>query len=66
MEGQSRAIPFENLDVVQRKVISMAPADVERKLVAEERGTVTYTFSFCMYTLVLYVPLCSPLAACCP
>ena len=38
MASHSRAIAFENFDVVQRKPISMAPADVERKLVDEGRG----------------------------
>ena len=38
MEAQSRSISFENLDVVQRKAISMVPADVEAKLVVQQRG----------------------------
>lgn len=38
MKAQSNAIAFENLDVVQRKIIPIAPADVERKLVDEGRG----------------------------
>lgn len=32
------AIPFENLDVLAGKVICIAPAEVERKLVHERRG----------------------------
>lgn len=31
-------IPFENLDVVQRRTISIDPADLERKIVAGRRG----------------------------
>mmetsp|Transcript_41291 Transcript_41291/g.44835 ORF Transcript_41291/g.44835 Transcript_41291/m.44835 type:complete len:287 (+) Transcript_41291:107-967(+) len=38
MEAQSRAIPFENFDIVCGKTISMDPVDVERKLVDEKRG----------------------------
>lgn len=38
MEAQSRAIPFENMDVVLKKQISMSRPDVERKLVDESRG----------------------------
>lgn len=38
MEGQSRCIPFENIDVVMKKKISMSPADVEEKLVDDRRG----------------------------
>ena len=38
MAAQSREIAFENLDVVQRKPISMEAADVEAKLVARGRG----------------------------
>ena len=36
MASHSRAIAFENFDVVQRKPISMAPADVERLQLAHE------------------------------
>ena len=38
MSAQSRAIAFENLDVVQKKIIQISPADVEQKLVKEGRG----------------------------
>jgi len=38
MAGQSRYIPFENIDVVLKKRISMSPADVEKKLVDDHRG----------------------------
>lgn len=38
MAGQSRFIPFENIDVVLKKRISMSPADVEKKLVDDHRG----------------------------
>jgi N-hydroxyarylamine O-acetyltransferase len=38
MAAQSRAIAFENIDVVLRKSISIAPEDVEEKLVASGRG----------------------------
>jgi len=38
MAGQSRCIPFENIDVVLKKQISMSPADVEKKLVDDLRG----------------------------
>lgn len=38
MEAQSRTIPFENLDVVQRKIIAISPAEVEEKLVSKGRG----------------------------
>jgi hypothetical protein len=38
MDAQSRAIPFENLDVVQRKIIDISPAGVEQKLVSRGRG----------------------------
>ena len=38
MEGQSRSIAFENFDVVLKKHISMAGADVEKKLVDDQRG----------------------------
>ena len=38
MEGQSRSIAFENFDVVLKKHISMARADVEKKLVDNQRG----------------------------
>ena len=38
MEAHGRAIAFENLDVVLKKPISMAPADVYNKLVKTERG----------------------------
>jgi hypothetical protein len=48
MDGQSRAIPFENLDVVQRKTISMTPADVEAKLVGQERGGYCFGTHLCM------------------
>jgi N-hydroxyarylamine O-acetyltransferase len=38
MAAQSRMIPFENLNVVVGQTVSMAPADVERKLVGSMRG----------------------------
>jgi N-hydroxyarylamine O-acetyltransferase len=38
MTCQSRCIPFENIDVVLGKQISMSPADVEKKLVDDIRG----------------------------
>ena len=38
MDGHSRAIAFENIDVVLHKVISIVPADVEKKLVQSNRG----------------------------
>ena len=38
MAAQSRAIAFENFDVVMGKRISMAGPDVEKKLVDEQRG----------------------------
>jgi len=38
MEAQSRAISFENIDVVLGKTISMAPNDVFTKLVCNKRG----------------------------
>src|SRR3982751_885916 len=33
-----RTIPFENLDVLLGRGISLAPADIERKLVRDRRG----------------------------
>jgi len=38
MDHHSRAIPFENLDVVQRKVIAIDPVAVQQKLVSGGRG----------------------------
>lgn len=38
MQGQMRAISFENVDVVLSKTISMEPADVVKKLVDQKRG----------------------------
>ncbi len=38
MEAHSRSIPFENLDVVMKKHISISRSDIERKLVDEFRG----------------------------
>lgn len=38
MEGHSRCIAFENLDVVMHKTISMTDSDVEKKLVDDLRG----------------------------
>lgn len=38
MVAQSRAIPFENLNTVVGHTVSMAPADVEAKLVGSLRG----------------------------
>jgi N-hydroxyarylamine O-acetyltransferase len=38
MAAQSLVIPFENLNVVVGQTVSMAPADVERKLVGSMRG----------------------------
>lgn len=38
MAAQSKAIAFENLDVVLGREISIAPADIEQKLVAGGRG----------------------------
>ncbi|KAL3937959.1 MAG: hypothetical protein SGBAC_007041, partial [Bacillariaceae sp.] len=38
MEAQSNAIPFENIDVVQNKLISMDVEAVQKKLVDEVRG----------------------------
>jgi N-hydroxyarylamine O-acetyltransferase len=38
MDGQSRSIAFENLDVVMKKTISMNGSDVEKKLVDDLRG----------------------------
>eukprot|EP00729_Bicosta_minor_P003516 gene3516-21847_t len=38
MAAQSRAIPFENYDVVMKKTISMARSDIEDKLVSKARG----------------------------
>jgi N-hydroxyarylamine O-acetyltransferase len=38
MDAQSRNVPFENVDVVLGKIISIDPGDVARKLVDEKRG----------------------------
>ena len=38
MLAQSRAIPFENVDVVLGKPISIEPADIEQQLVHSGRG----------------------------
>jgi arylamine N-acetyltransferase len=38
MLAHSRTIPFENIDVVLGKAISMAPKDVEAKMVSAKRG----------------------------
>ena len=38
MEAQSRSIPFENIDVVCGKTISIVRSDVARKLIDEQRG----------------------------
>jgi len=38
MAAQSKSIPFENIDVVQKKLISMDPKDVQEKLVDNKRG----------------------------
>jgi len=38
MEAQSKFIPFENIDVVQKKLISMDIKDVQKKLVDDTRG----------------------------
>jgi N-hydroxyarylamine O-acetyltransferase len=38
MAAHSRAIAFENIDVVRGKTISMARGDVEKKLVDDLRG----------------------------
>lgn len=38
MAAHSRAIAFENIDVVQKKLISMEPDDVEKKIVDDMRG----------------------------
>lgn len=38
MEGHSRSIPFENLDIVMKRTISIQPSDVEAKLVDAQRG----------------------------
>ncbi len=38
MEAHSRSIPFENIDVVMKKRISISRSDIERKLVDESRG----------------------------
>jgi len=38
MEAQSKSIPFENIDVVQKKLISMDVKTVQQKLVDDVRG----------------------------
>eukprot|EP00980_Cylindrotheca_fusiformis_P029786 scaffold23850_cov117-Cylindrotheca_fusiformis.AAC.2 len=38
MSAHCQTIAFENIDVVQKKTISMEPDDVEKKLVDEKRG----------------------------
>ena len=38
MEAQSKSIAFENIDVVQKKVVSMDIKDVQQKLVDDMRG----------------------------
>jgi N-hydroxyarylamine O-acetyltransferase len=38
MAAQQQTIAFENIDVVQKKIISMEPEDVEKKLVYDMRG----------------------------
>ncbi|KAH8052405.1 N-acetyltransferase [Aureococcus anophagefferens] len=38
MEAQSRSIPFENIDVVCGKTISIVRSDIARKLIDEQRG----------------------------
>lgn len=38
MAAQSKSIPFENIDVVQKKLISIDPKDVWEKLVDRRRG----------------------------
>jgi N-hydroxyarylamine O-acetyltransferase len=36
--AHTRSIPFENLDVILGRPVSVEPADIERKLVGERRG----------------------------
>jgi N-hydroxyarylamine O-acetyltransferase len=38
VSAHARSIPFENLDVLLGRPISLAPADVARKLIADRRG----------------------------
>jgi N-hydroxyarylamine O-acetyltransferase len=38
MDGQSRSMAFENLDVVMKKIISVNGSDVEKKLADDLRG----------------------------
>jgi N-hydroxyarylamine O-acetyltransferase len=38
LAAHTQSIPFENLDVLLGRGISLAPADIERKLVRERRG----------------------------
>lgn len=46
------SIPFENLDIVQRRLISVEPVDIESKLVNRSRG------GYCFETnLVLFMAL---------
>ncbi len=51
IEAHARTIPFENLDVLLDRGISLEPADIERKLVQQERGG----YCFEQNTLLLHV-----------
>jgi N-hydroxyarylamine O-acetyltransferase len=51
MEAHVRAIPFENLDVLLGRPISLVPADIARKLIDERRGGYCFEHN----TLLLHV-----------
>jgi len=51
MAAHVRSIPFENLDVLLGRPISLAPADIARKLVDERRGGYCFEHN----TLLLHV-----------
>lgn len=53
IEAHVRTIPFENLDVLLGRGISVEPADIERKLVHEKRGG----YCFEQNTLMMHVLL---------
>ena len=51
MAAHVQSIPFENLDVLLGRPISLAPEDIARKLIAERRGGYCFEHN----TLLLHV-----------
>jgi N-hydroxyarylamine O-acetyltransferase len=62
-----RAVPFENLDVLSRRPISLQPADLYTKIVARRRGGFCYELNGLFATLLRRLGFqVTLLAATCP